>query len=294
MQKQGEHLNLVQTAARSVSEILSKENMDCCLFGSLAAKMFGNNRCPKDADILILQRPGYPTLDAEALKRLIAEKRPKNFYLKMPKDPEAPYRILWFSLRGPPPPTKASSSSLEANDAKPKQRNHRLASECKVDILIPGTLSLPKLPATRITWIEGIPCIPYPVLLLQKLQSWDDHRNMKGDDLWKRKKMPTDAADVRRLLNLKIVVQENVVKPGIEIVWKDAELFDDEQFMTVSRRRVRKYCEAHPDRAAEWKRLGFEVGPVDDPTDDEVEVVKEGAGGAVDEEEDLDDLDEEE
>ena len=44
----------------------------------------------------------------------------------------------------------------------------------KVDILLPGVMHLPALPTSMITRISSLPLVPFPVLLLQKLQGWAD------------------------------------------------------------------------------------------------------------------------
>lgn len=117
--------------------------------------------------------------------------------------------------------------------------------------------------------------MPFPGLLLHKLQGWDDHRKMK--ETWKRRKAPTDAADIKRMLALTRQMNEL----GQEM-WNDQELFDDDNFVELTRRRVKKYCELFPKRKQDWAGIGFEVGLVDDPTTEE-EDLGDGDDGQDDE-----------
>lgn len=161
------------------------------------------------------------------LKDLILRTNPRNFYLKLPRDPAAEYRILWYRrwYRGP---------------------------ECKVDILVPGTMHLPRLPKQSAVVVNQIPLVPFGLLLLHKLQGWDDHR--KAEEPFKRAKQHQDAGDVRRLLALK---ETGRLGEGAA-PWEDRGVFGEE-FMELTRERVQAYCEAFPDRAARWKEIGFDV-----------------------------------
>ena len=76
-----------------------------------------------------------------------------KFYTMPSVDPSATYRKLYYRLPAP---------------------EGRFRS-CKVDILVPGTLSIPKLSRRRIERIRGIPVLPFCVLLILKIQGWRDH-----------------------------------------------------------------------------------------------------------------------
>ena len=195
----------------------------------------------KDVDLLVMQQleppletavspdsaPVQPQpYSAPELKNLILRTNSRNFYLKMPRDPEADYRILWY-------------------------RESYLGPECKVDILVPGIMHLPSMPSKRAIWIDGIPLVPFSLLLLHKLQGWDDHR--LAEEAHKNRKQQQDAADVRKLMALAALREDLKSTP-----WDDPELFSDE-FMELSRQRVKEYCRAFPDRVEAWKRLGFEA-----------------------------------
>ncbi|KAJ6606814.1 hypothetical protein B0H10DRAFT_1754239, partial [Mycena sp. CBHHK59/15] len=220
-----EHFNLVLAAAQTTVEILRQHNLPCAIFGSLACKLYGNSRCPKDADILVF--PPNSETDAEYLKRIIVATAPRFYYLKRARDPAATYRILWF-----------------------RQPSHR--RESKVDILIPGPMSLPAIPLSRLRWASGLPLAPFGFILLHKLKGWSDHR--AAPEGFKRARQSTDAADVRRMLELVDEIRMLQVVPS----WAtDAELFDAE-LQADSVVRVWKYCAEFPARTARWRSLGFE------------------------------------
>ncbi|TFK31924.1 hypothetical protein BDQ12DRAFT_591048, partial [Crucibulum laeve] len=68
----------------------------------------------------------------------------------------------------------------------------------KVDILTPGTMLFPPVMEKDVALRSEIPPVPFPMLLLHKLQGWDDHRLAK--EKYKRDKMAQDAKDIVRLL----------------------------------------------------------------------------------------------
>ena len=185
----------------------------------------------QDVDLLVSQldssQPSKPPLTAQQLKDLILDTDPRHFYLKMPRDPAADYRILWY-------------------------RTSYLGPECKVDILIPGTMHLPHLKPERVHFIDGIPVVPFSLLLYHKLQGWDDH--CQAEEKHKQQKQHQDAADVRRLLALKQFINPLLKVKSLE----DPELFSEE-FQELTRERVKKFCQAFKDRTDNWFKLGFET-----------------------------------
>ncbi|KAJ7894570.1 hypothetical protein B0H13DRAFT_1719239 [Mycena leptocephala] len=237
-----EHLNLVLAAAETAINIFRLHNLPVAIFGSLACKLYGNSRCPKDADILVF--PSARDIDAEILKRLLVAAAPLFFYLKNARDPAATYRILWF---------------------RPPSSRH----ETKVDILVPGAMSLPTIPLPRIRWISGLPLAPFSFILLHKLKGWADHRD--APEGFKRVRQTTDAADVRRLLD---IVTEMQVLQATPSWWEDPELFDAE-LQADSVVRVRQYCIEFPGRAERWRSLGFDVPEADATVSPVVAVVPE-------------------
>ncbi|KAJ7045141.1 hypothetical protein C8F04DRAFT_1067853 [Mycena alexandri] len=221
-----EHLSLVITAAETAINIFRQHNLPVAIFGSLACKLYGNSRCPKDADLLVF--PPNGDIDAEILKRLLVASAPRFFYLKNARDPAATYRILWFH--------------------HPSSRR-----ETKVDILVPGAMSLPFIPLPRIRWAFGLPLAPFSFILLHKLKGWADHRD--APETFKRVRQTTDAADVRRLLDIGAEMQ---TLQGVPVWWEDSELFDA-TLQEDSVVRVREYCVEFPGRAEQWRSLGFDV-----------------------------------
>ncbi|KAJ6479205.1 hypothetical protein C8R47DRAFT_983608 [Mycena vitilis] len=223
-----EHLNVVLTAAKTAINILRQHNLPVAIFGSLACKLYGNSRCPKDADLLVF--PASSDVHAEILKELLVAAAPRLFYLKKARDPAATYRILWF-------------------------RQPATRRETKVDILVPGPMSLPAIPHSRIRWVAELPLAPFSFILLHKLKGWTDHRD--APEGFKRARQSTDAADVRRLLE---VVAEMQVLRATPLWWEDQELFDAE-LQADSLVRVREYCMEFPGRTERWRSLGFDVEP---------------------------------
>ncbi|KDR86023.1 hypothetical protein GALMADRAFT_235214 [Galerina marginata CBS 339.88] len=241
-QLQNAHFAIVLEAARTVTGIFNAHGLSCAVFGSLASKLYGCARCPKDVDLLVSQDPVYDTssdsessdstsgkratLDAGQLKDLVLRSNSRNFYLKMPRDPSAEYRILWYRTRYQGP-------------------------ECKVDILIPGTMHLPHLRPERVLVIDTIPVVPFSLLLYHKLQGWDDH--CQAEEPYKKQKQHQDAGDIRRLMALKHLIE------GLrQTKSQDEELFSEE-FWALTVERVKRYCEIFQDRVEDWKLLGFET-----------------------------------
>ncbi|KAJ3523709.1 hypothetical protein NMY22_g11322 [Coprinellus aureogranulatus] len=171
------HLAVVLEAAHTAVSTFARAGVSCATFGSLACRLYGSARCPKDVDLLIYQPPteGEPWT-AELLKKTLLDLDPVHFYLTMPKDPTAEYRVLWLG-------------------------DHRLAEEAH-----------------------------------------------------KRRKLPQDAADIKRLLSMR----EKLDELGEEKPWSDRIMFSEE-FEELTRRRVKDYCEAYPKHVGKWRALGFEV-----------------------------------
>ncbi|KAI5893722.1 uncharacterized protein SCHCODRAFT_02747669 [Schizophyllum commune H4-8] len=224
---------IVGRAAKAAVAAVEKIGFPAAVFGSMACGLYGNKRRPNDVDILICVPPDSGLI-AEDIKRKILDVNPRNFFLKLPRDPANTYRKLYY-------------------------RDEYMGPECKVDILIPGTLMLPLLAPSQITRIDDIPVVPFSVLLLQKLQGWDDHgREEQG---FKRTKQQTDEGDLRRMMGL---AAARALAAGV-LPWDDKALFPAE-FMQLSRERVIAYSKKFPDRAAWWEKLGFvtkapETGP---------------------------------
>jgi hypothetical protein len=87
----------------------------------------------------------------ERLKALLVTANP-DFYLVAAKTPGATYRVLWCRLTG-------------------------YRRSCKVDILLPGIMNIPRVPRELIKRVQNLPVMPLAGILLLKLQAWEDHRN---------------------------------------------------------------------------------------------------------------------
>ena len=203
---------------------------------------------PKDVDILAIPEAEFSENSAsllqEELKALIAHSRPQDFYLKDPKNPDDTYKILMFR---PSPnidyPARSQEDIIKKADP-----------ECKVDILAPGTMHLPHLRTTYIHWVDEIPLVPFSLLLVQKLQAWDDNRN--AEESFRQYRQHKDAKDVKKLLGLKEFV-EALTQIGSD-AWANTELFSEE-FQALTKERVKEYVTVFSSSAKYWRSLGFHL-----------------------------------
>ena len=175
-------------------------------------------------------------MSQEELKRLVQRTHP---YLRLERsaNPDADFRILFFNL-----------------DKITGPRGFFTGNKCKIDVLIPGLLHLPRLSGTQITQLGGLPVVPFSVLLLQKLQGWDDHRKLRWSEPKKYAKASTDARDLQQLLTL----DRHLTPLRISRPWNDPSLFGDE-FRDLSRQRVRDFCTIFPTCRQDFNLLGFSV-----------------------------------
>ncbi|KAH9474352.1 hypothetical protein JR316_0012810 [Psilocybe cubensis] len=219
--------------AKKVVDILQNIGVETALFGSLACHLYGNERAPNDIDIITFPPPGR-LMTAEWLKQAIYNGDPENFILEYGKNPNIAYRVLYYRV---------------SDDLAPSNTFHK--DKCKVDVLLPGTMNLPFLPSYNIKWRQGLPVVPFSLLLLQKLQGWDDHRRMP--EPYKFEKHKVDASDVQSLLQLEHAVPLRFSKP-----WTNRNLFN-EDFYDLSLKRIKEFSAIYPACADGWARLGFTV-----------------------------------
>ncbi|KAF8984617.1 hypothetical protein BDQ17DRAFT_1260693, partial [Cyathus striatus] len=268
----------VLEAAQAAVSTLNKLGLKCALFGSLASKLYGASRVPKDVDLLTFPPPTNQ-LTTEQIKDLIVASDTR-FFLKMPKDPRNTYRILWFRR-----PTERKTGGINKK------------AECKVDILIPGIMNLPDLGEKRLrttdtdTSVVTLPVLPFPIILLQKLQGWSDHR--VASEPYKMEKQAQDAEDVKCLLELQhemsCLVSSSPLSSSSRNVWSNSTWFSEE-LQVVNGRRVRLYCYYFPEMSGQWARLGFEVMPREGEVEEEMDCVERAvqrlvfSGTGVDEE----------
>jgi hypothetical protein len=151
------------------------------------------------------------------------------------KTPGATYRVLFYKFGyGIPIPSMFTG-----------------ARECKVDILLPGIMDLPRLTSSDIVWRDGLPVFPFLTLLVQKLQAWGDH--LDTSEPHKFKKHPVDAEDVVGLLSLSESLPMTVLRP-----WREKSLMSTE-FQARSLARVKRLCRIFPATKPSWRMLGFDV-----------------------------------
>jgi hypothetical protein len=168
--------------------------------------------------------------DAEELKNLLVE-ADRTFHLTRPASEDADYQILWYKL----PPS-----------CNGRPRN------CKVDILVPGTMGLPWIRASRIesvllrNTLLSLPCMPLEALLLMKLRGWSDHRHSDRSDF--QGKIPADENDIDQLLD--ICVENDV--------WFNRATWLSWFFRKNGFRRARAFVNVKG-QDERWRQLGFRV-----------------------------------
>lgn len=237
----------------------------------------------------MLPPPERASITQEDIKALIAQHPLPNYHfvLKPARDPKATYKVLHFVAK-PRPSTSTSDSIIRdlasmdlqdtANDDDatgdddgisqgftiPIRVPRRFSS--KVDILLPGVMHLPALPVSMITQLSSLPLVPFPVLLLQKLQGWADH--CIATEARYRAKIGVDVRDLEWCLNQKNV-QRHLLKyvryrsspsrkERFKEMWGDRTMFSEE-FEALSRVRVREFCAVYTGLREAWKAIGFEV-----------------------------------
>jgi hypothetical protein len=178
---------------------------------------------PQDVDIIVLNL--WDSWDVEDVKALLVESD-DSFFLVPSRNPRNNYMVLWYSL---PPRSKRS---------------------CKVDILVPGIVEIPRVPESLITYtnIPDIPVMPFLALLLLKLRGWDDHRSHTRQDMVD--KQHVDVEDIDELLDLAINHY------GVHL---STESWMPKSFVKSAKARLREYVDLFPDTAWQWNEIGFNV-----------------------------------
>lgn len=172
----------------------------------------------QDIDILCLTpyRGG-----AEAIKRRLCQEN-NNFYTVRAQNPNDHWNVLYWD-------TNSDEPGFE---------------RFKIDILIPGVMDLPDVHPDYIINIEGFPCAPLHLLLLHKLQGWDDRRRSRRRD--QLAKVPADARDVVDLLRV-------AYRRGLNITKLKPYITDS--FRTTSYRRVKEFSLRYPEHKWLWMSL---------------------------------------
>ncbi|KAG5735612.1 hypothetical protein E4T56_gene6939 [Termitomyces sp. T112] len=212
----------IEVAARAAIDALSKHGLKACLVGSAACMMYGmTHRVPNDVDIVVLTEMGQ-----EAIKSLIASSN-SRFYLRSSINPANTFKILWYTL------------------------SYRRS--CKVDILVPGILSIPKIPVEKISYrvhgvfYKDIPLAPFLVVLFLKLRAWTDHRVDHRQHM--RDKVGMDEQDIDELLEL------GAQEYGISLV-NQGKWFPKD-FVQETKGRLQEYIKEQPETLGSWRSLGF-------------------------------------
>ena len=122
---------------------------------------------------------------------------------------------------------------------------------CKVDILLPGTLDIPAVPRSRITYtrVPDVPVMPLIAVLLLKLQGWTDHRDSERQDF--QDKQYTDVDDIKEMLE--------IARQHYRAKTLQSEGWMPRWFVNFARERVDEFVEAFPDTMEDWTEIGFNV-----------------------------------
>jgi len=138
----------IRKTSRATAAALAMSGLRSCLFGSAACSMYGMIRVANDVDIVVLTN----SYDQEEIKNLVVSNDSK-FFLVPSRSPRETYKILYYSLH--------------------------TRGFCKVDILLPGTMNIPSVPRSHITYtqVPDVPVMPLLAVILLKLQGWMDHRD---------------------------------------------------------------------------------------------------------------------
>ncbi|KAJ7670761.1 hypothetical protein DFH06DRAFT_981161 [Mycena polygramma] len=214
-------LDDVERVARATVTALVSAGIRSCLVGGMACSIYGTSRVPSDVDIVCLTDE-YTQAELKAI--LVA--KDSNFYTVASKNPSATYRVLWYRIG--------------------------FRRQCKVDVLSPGIMNIPSVPAPRIACRKSrsdLPLMPFVPLLLLKLQAWMDHG--EAAKLYLREKQHVDVRDIGELLELA------VAKYDVDLQ-RDGKWLPD-SFVRAASKRVKAYVRCFPDSADEWREIGFNV-----------------------------------
>ncbi|EIW74406.1 hypothetical protein CONPUDRAFT_147751 [Coniophora puteana RWD-64-598 SS2] len=215
-------LQEIRQVARKTASALGEAGYRCCLFGSVACSMYGmRNRTPNDVDMVV-----FTSHDPEGLKQTLVDADDRYFTLPA-QTPDETYEVLWFSLRS----------------------SGRRQRQCKVDILVTGTLGLPSVPRSKVehTNVPGIPCVPMIVLLGMKLRGWEDHCEAYEPRYFN--KQYDDVEDIVETLQIAVDRGDHL---------EDA-LWLPRRFREEMEDRVRSFVwDVRMDTAELWRELGFD------------------------------------
>jgi hypothetical protein len=168
----------------------------------------------QDVDLVVLTS----SITQEDIKAALCAADP-DFYTMAAKTPGATYRVLWYRFS--------------------------YYRSCKVDILLPGVMSIPVVPKPLIELLEGLPAMPLAGVLLLKLQAWEDHRAAVKAFMYL--KQHVDASDIKQLL---ATARRRRIRPAQED-WLPAD------FLHEARRRVKLFIVSYPDTSNDWRKINI-------------------------------------
>lgn len=213
----------IRLVARKAVDIFASHGLVSCLFGSAACALYGCSRIPNDVDIIVMTKSHAQ----EELKQLLVQHPKSDFYIRPSRRIGATYVIVYCNLG-----------------------EERF---CKLDVLIPGILNIPNVAPERIVHIDGLPVLPFMLLLLMKLQGWSDHRAAGRTDMWE--KQYVDVRDINQMLGIAATRGEDV----------NRETWLPKEFLDMARARVVRFVE-HFRQPARWESIGFDAFPAEGST----------------------------
>lgn len=177
----------------------------------------------QDVDMVVLTN----SYEQEDIKEIIVYADPK-FFLVKPRTPGATYKILYYTLNS--------------------------GGYCKVDILLPGILDIPFVPASQIvyTHVPDVPVMPLVAVILLKLQGWTDHRDSDRDDF--QEKQHVDIDDIWDMLYIWV--------RGHSDETVHTERWMPYEFVEAAKGRVEEFIEECPDSEDHWRLMGFNIQQV--------------------------------
>lgn len=202
-----------------------------CAHNPSDAKPVTDGFFEKDVDLIAInsRRP-------EDIKQILVSAAPREFFLVPSKNKRKRYKVLWY---------------------RPGPRSRW---QCKVDILVPGKLSVPRLKEEDIVRLPGrrdLPLVPFITLTLLKLRGWCDH--VDDERRYMREKAPVDQEDLNELLD--IARRDGITLPESNrsyLPW---------QLKKKGQERVLRYIRSVPSSMWKWRAIGFSVGEVVDDSD---------------------------
>lgn len=144
-----------------------------------------------------------------------------------------------FSLAAQRQRVQETELSLWYRECPKDQTTH-----CQIFIVVPGMLGLPGFSANRISFIDDLPLVPLPVVLLQLLTNWE--HDVENDELELQ-----HARGIRYMLASPHILPLRVERP-----WREMGLFSNELQQETSA-RVQRYCLKYPDSTIFWGQIGL-------------------------------------